>query len=274
MLHLNVPPEKIVDTIRERILSSFMALHNIGCRQRAQELLLKSEKCSDWYITKKDVQNLKAKTDATSWRRHPNAAISVDLFYQSLPEEHKLLFQPQCPKEGTPDHQFFHQSPSPSQPGGSLAHALYGDPEHTQDPSIPSEEEEEEDEESPTPNPAPEEKSEHEDPTQPRPGPPPNVPVYRDGAEVFKYDFNNWTDFRLAFMHKSLLDFAVASHGQPLMMDSTFGTNNLGFPLTTIHAVDGHGNAHPLAACILSRETIEGLCEFLQAFLNKVCSHA
>lgn len=180
MLHLDVPPAKIVDTIRDRILLDFMAQHGIVCRKQGEELFLKSEHCSDWYITKKDVYNMKQQIDAASWKRHPNAATSVELFYQSLPEEHKLLYQPQCPKAGTPDHEFFYKgSGSTKDP-----HALYGDPNHTQA----------------FPNPLEDENA------APMPGPPPSVPVYRDGAEVFQYNFENWTDFKMAFMHKSLLE--------------------------------------------------------------------
>ncbi len=82
-------------------------------------------------------------------------------------------------------------------------------------------------------------------------------------------------DFNLGFSFPSCIDVALKwANGKPIMMDSTHGTNHLGCSMTTLIAVDGHGNGHPLAWFFTKRETAENLTKFLDAFNKEVGSHA
>ena len=58
-LNLNVPPHEIVDKVRHLELEKFRLQRQILCPNEAQKRFLESEKSRDWYITKKDVLNLK-----------------------------------------------------------------------------------------------------------------------------------------------------------------------------------------------------------------------
>jgi hypothetical protein len=63
-------------------------------------------------------------------------------------------------------------------------------------------------------------------------------------------------DFNLAFSFSSCIEIALKwANGQPIMMDATHGTNNLGCTMTTLLAVDGHGNGHPIAWFFTKHET-------------------
>jgi hypothetical protein len=193
---------------------------------------------------------VQAKLEAVDWKRHPNPATSLHLFYQGLPEKHKLIYEPQCPLPGTPDHEFYHGTMrNRTNLNPSASYVLIGDPDHCEPPN-----------------------SDDEVPCDPEVfrEVPTKAPVYQKGPQVFKYKFQNWTDFVFGFIHKDQLEFAILYTDKPLIMDSTFGTNNAGFPLTTIHGVDPFHGVQPLACCILSRETTGNLCKFLQAFLSKV----
>lgn len=188
---------------------------------------------------------VQAKMESATWKRHPNPAISLHRFYDGLPNKHKLIYEPQCPVPGTHDHEFYHSPMSKacsSNPFGS--HALFGDPDHCETPNC---------------------REEDSDDLTVRTKISEHAPVFRNGKQVFQYSFSNW-----GFMHKDQLDFAISYTNKPLIMDSTFGTNNVGFPPTTIQGVDEFNTVQPLACCILSRETRDSLRKFLQAFLTKV----
>jgi hypothetical protein len=58
-LNLNVPPHEIVDKVRHLEFEKFRLQREILCPAEAQKRFLESEKSGDWYITRKDVLNLK-----------------------------------------------------------------------------------------------------------------------------------------------------------------------------------------------------------------------
>jgi hypothetical protein len=78
-------------------------------------------------------------------------------------------------------------------------------------------------------------------------------------------------EFNLAFSFSSCIEIALKwANGQPIMMDSTHGTNNLGCTMTTLLAVDGHGNGQPIAWFFTKHETAINLTKFLKAFNMEV----
>jgi hypothetical protein len=60
--------------------------------------------------------------------------------------------------------------------------------------------------------------------------------------------------------------------GRPIMMDSTHGTNSLGYNLTTGVVADDHGNGHPVFWAFCSNESTASLTKVLAAFDSKVGS--
>jgi hypothetical protein len=61
-------------------------------------------------------------------------------------------------------------------------------------------------------------------------------------------------------------------NGRPIMMDSTHGTNNMGYNLTTGVVADDHGNGHPVFWAFCSSESTASLTKVLAAFDKKVGS--
>jgi hypothetical protein len=88
---------------------------------------------------------------------------------------------------------------------------------------------------------------------------------------VYTYDANDCTDFSLAFTTQFGIEAALKyGHEQPLIMDSTVGTNNLKFPLTILIVVDDHNNGIPVAWLMSSSESIESISRFLTDFRFRV----
>ena len=81
-------------------------------------------------------------------------------------------------------------------------------------------------------------------------------------------------EFNLGFSFPSSIKMARRwGNKRVIMMDSTHGTNNLGYPLTTVLVVDDHGNGHPVAWFFSSSESTASLTKFLKALLMKVTPH-
>ena len=80
-------------------------------------------------------------------------------------------------------------------------------------------------------------------------------------------------DFIFAFSFpQSMRSARMWGNGRPIMMDSTHGTNNLGYNLTTGVVADDHGNGHPVFWAFCSSESTASLTKVLAAFDKKVGS--
>ena len=133
---------------------------------------------------------MKAKLEAVDWKRHPNTAISLHLFYQGLPEKHRLIYEPQHPLPGTPDHEYYHGTMRNTKDlDPSASYVLLGDPDHCQPL-----------------NGTDELPCDPEDPLEA----PTQAPVNQKGPQDFEYNVKNWTDFVFGFIHEDQLEFATS----------------------------------------------------------------
>jgi len=271
---------------QERHILEHMAAYGITDKVKGTQSFLKTEQSRDWRLTIQDVLNMKADLDKKMWRFHPNQQQSIRMWTQQHPED-VLLYEEQQPLRGTPDYEYYtaDQDPTEATTGSSVERSttttgfpFFSDPEHTLEVQANSVAEEALAEES-TENdrvPAAIESGNSnsiwlpEAPDLPR-SQAATADVYRNGKKVFTYDANNWTDFNLAFTTQFGIEAALKyGHERPLIMDSTFGTNNLKFPLTTVMVVDDHNNGIPVAWLMSSSESIESVSKFLTAFRSRV----
>jgi len=190
-----VRSSQIVKQIQDHILISVMQENNISDPQQALHMVqygqASPQASRDYWVTVKDVQNVRAIIDSVEWKRDNDVLKSLLQWYYGDGEHVKLLME------------FPEQTPGTT----------------NGNPADPSE-------------------------------------------------------FNLGFSFTSSIKMARRwGNKRVIMMDSTHGTNNLGYPLTTVLVVDDHGNGHPVAWFFSSSESTASLIKFLNALLMKVNPH-
>ena len=241
----------------------------------------------DWRLSMQDVLNIKADLDKMAWRFHPNQQQSILRWTQQHPDN-VLLYEEQRPLKGTPDYDYYmaeqctSSAATESTESPTSGFPFFSDPEHTeevlQEPGTEGASTAQVTSIAEADVPAaaaagggnadsiwlPEE------PELPR-SQAATADVYRDGHKIFTYNANHWSPFNLAFTTEFGVEAALKyGHKRPLVMDSTHGSNNVKFPLTTVMVVDDHNQGIPVGWLFSSSESIESVSKFLIALRDRV----